>query len=185
MAYKIVERNIGRAGNRQQMLRKQEEWNRKYGKDKWLTGYEINGEFKTREEVIEEIYDHSYFVFLDSHPEVVEELKNAAGVYNPHALLSNSVDIQAATVERYMKARNLSFEGEGLLPIGSYQPRYKKEVVFPKAEELGLTIRNDKIVYPKIAYTLNPFNVPCVIKPEMSIEDFWQSDIKCLAVKTA
>lgn len=181
--YKIVERNIGRAGNRKQMAEKQAVWNCKYGEGNWLTGYEVNGQFKTREAVIEEIYDQSYFVFLDEHPEVVELLKNASGVYNPHALLSNSVDIQAATVERYMEARNLSFAGEGRLPIGSYQPKYKKEPLLKRAqEELGLEVRDGKIIYPKIAYTLNPFSIPCLVKPEMSIEDYWQSDIKCLAV---
>lgn len=180
--YKIVERNIGRAGNRKQMAEKQAVWNRKYGEGNWLTGYEVNGQFKTREAVIEEIYDPSYFVFLDNHPEIVELLKNAAGVYNPHALLSNSVDIQAATVERYMAARNLSFAGEGRLPIGSYQPKYKKEPLLKRAqEEFGLEVRDGKIIYPKIAYTLNPFSIPCIVKPDMSIEDFWQSDIKCLA----
>lgn len=181
--YKIVERKIGRAGNRQQIAKKQEVWNKKYGEGNWLTGYEIDGQFRTREFVIREIYDESYFIFLDANPEVVKELVNSGGVYNPHAILSNSFDIQAATVERYMQSRGLSFEGEGLLPIGSYQPKYNKEPVLKKALELGLVVQDDKIVYPKIAYTLNPFNVPCLLNSEESIEVFWQSDIKCLAVR--
>jgi hypothetical protein len=184
MDYKIVERNIGRAGNKRQMLQKQEEWDRRYGENNWRTGYEINGQFRTRQEVIRDVYDQSYYVFLDKHPELVKELEESGGVFNPHAILSNSVDIQAATVIRYMVERDITFKGERAVPIGSYQPKYNKEKVFEKAVRLGLEIRDEKIVYPKIAYTLNPFNVPCILDAEVSVEAFWQSDIKCLAVKS-
>lgn len=183
MTYEIVEQNIGRAGNFQQAQQKQQKWNNKYGEGNWITGYSINGKFFTREDAIKEIYDPSYFSFLDENPIIVKQLQNASGVFNPHALFSKSVDIQAETIERYMKSRGLSFQGISPLPIGSYQPKKNLETIFLLAEEKGLKVVNNKIQYPQIAYTLSPFKVPCCINPSISIEQFWQSEAKCLAVK--
>jgi len=185
MSYKIVERNIGRAGNKRQMLAKQEEWDNRYGKGNWKTGYEIDGRFFTRDEAIRDIYDNSYILFLEGRPDLVKQLEESGGVFNPHAILSNSVDIQAASVERYMAMIGLTFQGTRKLPIGSYQPqsKYTKRDRLQQARELGLEIYDDRIQYPEIAYTLSPFKVPCSLNPSISIEAFWQSDIKCLAVK--
>jgi len=182
MEYTIIERNIGRAGTKAALQKKAEILNNKYGEGNWQTGYEINGEFHTRESAIEQIFEPSYFKFLDENTKWVDELIASGGVFNPHALFSKSIDLQAVAVDRYMESRNLSYTGVKLLPIGSYQPKHNKDKIFQMAREKGLTV-TDKIIYPPISYALSPFKVPCIIRPEMSIEDFWQSDAKVLAIK--
>lgn len=180
--YEIVERDIGRAGRKDAMLRKQEEWNKKYGEGKWITGYEVEGSFMTREVAINQVYAKAYFDFLDNNPRYVQELQNAAGVFNPHARFSNSVDIQAQIVEAYMKHKGLSFNGTKMIAVGSWQPKNNKEVVFSEMSNLGFQIQNDKIKYPPISYALSPFNIKCLHDSHLSIEGFWQSSSKCLAV---
>lgn len=182
---KIVQRNIGRAGNFKQMQEKKKGLDRIYGEGNWMTGYEVNGRFLTREQAIEEVYNPSYFKILDENRQLVEQLVNAKGVFNPHALLSKSTDIQAQTVECYMKLRGLEFKGNRYeIPIGTYQPKVitdeHKRILYSK----GLNVfRNGKIVYPQISYDLSPYKVPCIINPNISVEEFWQSDAKCIAIK--
>lgn len=165
------------------MLKQQAIWDAKYGADTWVTGYEINGVFLPREEALKEIYFRSYYAFLDAHPEMVRSLSSYSGVYNPHALLSDSTDIQAFCVESYMSDRGWSFGGQSLLPIGAYQPKKMTNRLKSKIESLGLSFNaKGKVVYPSLSYELSPFKVPCVLNSEMSIETFWQSDHKCLAL---
>lgn len=180
--YKIVERNIGRAGRKDQMLRQQEEWNQKYGTNQWLTGYEVNGQFMTREVAIREVYAPAYFYFLDNNPQYVKQLQNSGGVFNPHAYFSNSVDIQSQIVNEYMQYRGLTYNGTNIIAVGTWQPKRDKEPVFQKMQELGYSIQNDKIQYPSISYDLSPYKIMCLHNSELSVEDFWQSEAKCLAV---
>lgn len=183
MAYKIVERNIGRAGNKFQIEQKQKEWDHRFGKGKWLTGYEVNGQFMTREEAIEKVYDAAYFDYLDRNRSIVEVLKEYSGVFNPHALFTNSTDIQAQTIERYFNSRRISFTGKikEKAPIGTWQPkdmlRYESKIRIA-----GLRIENGRIVYPSIAKYLSPFSIKTLHDNNMSVEGFWQSSAKCLAV---
>lgn len=181
--YTIVERNIGRAGTKEQAKQKQILWNQKYGEGAWLTGYEVNGKFMTREDAIVEVYNKAYFAFLDQNPKYVTQLVNSAGVFNPHALFTNSVDIQASTIQEYMNSKGLTFQGQGYIPIGTWQPKHNKDIIFKRATEMGLKIVGDKISYPPISYALSPFNITCLHNPKLSVEGFWQSGSKCLAVK--
>lgn len=182
MRYRVVERNIGRARSKQEMLKKQAHWDETYGAGNWVTGYELPDGFKTRDEAIVEIYDKSYFDWLDRNPKFVDEILSYSGVYNPHALLSNSTDLQARSIERYIEIENLSFHGTRPLPVGAYQPKQMSPSVEAKVREMGLSVKEGKIVYPKISYKLSPYSVPCILDPSKSIEAFWQSGIKCLAI---
>lgn len=183
MGYRIVEKAIGRAGNKAQMERKQIDWDRKYGKGKWITGYEVNGQFMTRDEAVEKVYDAAYFAYLDNRKAVVNMLVDYDGCFNPHARFTNSTDIQAQTIDRYLKARGLKFNcGRGFeVAIGTWQPRdiarYESKI-----KALGYTIYNGKIQYEALSQMLSPFNIKTLHDPSLSVEDFWQSSAKCLAV---
>lgn len=183
MAYRIVQQNIGRAGNKFQMEQKQREFDSRYGKGKWLTGYEVNGQFMTREEAIEKVYDAAYFAYLDKRPAVVEMLVDYDGCFNPHARFTNSTDIQAQTINRYLKARGLKFNcGRGFeVAIGTWQPRDMARYE-SKIKAFGYTIYNGRIQYDTISQMLSPFNIKTLHDPNLSVEDFWQSSAKCLAV---
>jgi hypothetical protein len=50
MAWRVVERRIGRAGNLQRRTARQRGWDRKYGECNWEVGYVIEGRFVPREE---------------------------------------------------------------------------------------------------------------------------------------
>ncbi len=184
MTFVIVERNIGRAGTRKQSLEKQKIWNQKYGEGNWKTGYEFEGKFITREEAIEKIYYPSYFKFLDEHPEVVQEILEYEKVFNPHAYFTNSVDIQAVAIEEYLKQRNLSCKGnKKFLAIGVWQPRNNKESIFKEAKEMGIRNNSEKLLYPKASYALSPFKIMCWHNSNLSVEAYWQSEFKVLAVR--
>ena len=68
MAWKIIERKIGRAGGEKQRFARQREWNHKYGEDSWAIGYVIAIEFIRQEDAVFEIYNPSYAMHLDEHP---------------------------------------------------------------------------------------------------------------------
>lgn len=180
--YKIVEKNIGRAGNKYKMEEQKKEWDKKYGSGNWKTGYEFNRNFITREEAIEQIYDLAYFHYLNNHPEIVEQLKKAKDVFNPHAIFSKSTDIQAETVKRYMNSKRLKFVGNNYIPIGTYQPKNITPYHEKMIKQYGLIVYNGKIQYSQISYDLSPYNIKCLHDPNLSVEDFWQSSAKCLGI---
>jgi len=178
----IVERNLGRAGNKEKREEQQNTWNSKYGKHNWVTGYEVAGKFIPYKRAISKIYDASYFKFLDDNPDVRQAVIAACGVFNPHALFTGNMDIQAKTIERYMKSRGFEFQGKDWLPIGTFRPHRITLHTLSKATKKGLKISNGYIKYPEVSKKLSPFNVPCIVDEAQSVEYFWQSDAKCLAI---
>jgi len=73
MPWRIVERRIGRAGGLKQRTARQREWDEKHGRDNWLIGYVIDGEFVSQEDALETVYYKSYEEHFARHPEDLEE----------------------------------------------------------------------------------------------------------------
>ena len=49
MPWKVVERQIGRAGGLRRRTARQREWDRQYGEGNWQVGYVIGGRFVPQE----------------------------------------------------------------------------------------------------------------------------------------
>jgi hypothetical protein len=159
MAWKVVERRIGRAGGVKQREGRQREWDRKYGEDAWMVGYVIDGGFVPQEEAIGTIYNRSYEQHFAEHPEDLEDLiKTAKVLRNPHAMATTGVDLQVPAIMSYLKQRGLALQGTEVVDIGSYGERSH-----------ALSIR------------LSPVHIRVVGDSSMTLEKFWQNK-KCLAV---
>lgn len=157
--WRIVQRRIGRAGGVRQRVARQRAWDRQHGVDRWAVGYVIDGAFVLQEDALESVYQRSYEAWLDAHPEEVEALiHTAATLRNPHAEATTGVDLQVPAILEYLRRRGLALLGREVVDIGSYG-----EASHP------------------ISVRLSPATIPCVIKPEWSLEAFWQKR-KCLAV---
>jgi hypothetical protein len=159
MAWKVVERRIGRAGGVKQLEGRQREWDRKYGEDAWMVGYVIDGGFVPQEEAIGTIYNRSYEQHFAEHPEDLEDLiKTAKVLRNPHAMATTGVDLQVPAIMSYLKQRGLALQGAEVVDIGSYGDRSH-----------ALSIR------------LSPVHIRVAGDSTMTLEKFWQNK-KCLAV---
>lgn len=158
MAWKIVERKLGKAGNSKQRQKRQREWDRKYG-DNWLIGYVVDHEFISQEDALERVYYESYKAHFESHPEDLEELIQTAKVLrNPHAVATGGVDLQVPAIQQYLTSNQLNLQGQEVVDIGSFGSRSHK-----------------------ISVRLSPLTIKCAVAPKMTLEQFWQEK-KCLAV---
>ena len=52
MAWKVVERRVGKAGSLKQRTGRQREWDSKYGEGKWEIGYIVEGHYISQEEAL-------------------------------------------------------------------------------------------------------------------------------------
>lgn len=158
MGWRVVERRIGKAGGPKQRAKRQREWDRKHG-DNWAIGYVIDGAFVLQEDALSSVYHRSYEAFLDAHPEEVDELVRTAGsLRNPHAAATGGVDLQVPAIRAYLQRRGRRLEGSEQVDIGSFGD-----------------------VSHAISVRLSPLTIPCVVKPEWTLEAFWQKR-KVLAV---
>lgn len=158
MAWKIVERKIGKAGNSKQQQQRQRDWTRKYG-DNWMIGYVIEGEFIAQEEAIQLIYYQSYALHFRTHPQDLEELlQTAKSLRNPHAEATGGVDLQVPAIMDYLHQHQLTLKGTVVLDIGTFGDSSHK-----------LSVR------------LSPLTIQVVGNPKMTLEQFWQEK-KCLAI---
>jgi hypothetical protein len=160
MAWKVVERRIGRAGGERQRAARQREWDRLYGADNWAVGYVIDGEFVLQEEALESVYYRSYEAHFRDHPEDLQELIGLAkALRNPHAEATTGVDLQVPAVTKYLERHGLELRGREVVDIGTWQGERS---------------------HP-ISVRLSPLHVRCVLDQKLTLEEWWQSK-KCLAV---
>jgi hypothetical protein len=160
MAWRVVERRIGRAGNLQRRTARQREWDRKYGEGKWEVGYVIGGRFVPQEEALESVYYRSYADHFAARPGDLEELIRTAGrLRNPHAEATGGVDLQVPAVLAYLKRNGLKLAGTEVVDIGTWHGRASH----------ALSVR------------LSPLHVRLAGDPKRTLEQFWQEE-KCLAV---
>ena len=112
MPWKIVARKIGRAGGLKQRLKKQREWDQKYGEGEWMIGYVIDGEFVSQEEALQSIYYQSYVHHFEKHPTDLEELiTTGKTLRNPHAIATSGVDLQVPAIMQYLHEHHLELKG--------------------------------------------------------------------------
>ena len=160
MAWRVVERRIGRAGGLRERTDRQRGWDRAYGADGWEVGYLIDGAFVPQAEAVESVYRASYAEHFARHPADLDELiRTAARLRNPHAEATTGVDLQVPAILAYLARRGLALGGTELVDIGSWQGRASH----------ALSIR------------LSPLTIAAVGEPKLTLEQFWQRR-KCLAV---
>ena len=112
MAWRVVERHIGRAGGLLERTRRQREWDRKYGEGNWEVGYVIGGPFVPQDEALEAIYYKSYAEYFEAHPADLEELIHLAkDLRNPHAEATTGVDLQVPAILAHLARRGLTLQG--------------------------------------------------------------------------
>ena len=158
MAWKIVERKIGRAGGIKQRNARQLEWDHKYGD--WVVGYVIDGDFVSQEDALESIYYRSYEEHFKAHPDDLQELIHLAKTLrNPHADATTGVDLQVPAIMDYLERNGLALLGSEVVNIGTF----------------------DGKATHAISIRLSPLTIKCCLKPKITLESFWQ-DKKCLAV---
>jgi len=160
MAWRVVERKIGRAGGEKQRAGRQQEWDRAYGPDNWAVGYVIDGTFQLQEEALESVYFRSYEQHFREHPADLEELISLAKVLrNPHAEATTGVDLQVPAIMDYLQRNGLELRGQEVVDVGTW---------------------NGERSHP-ISVRLSPLHIRCALDPSMTLETWWQSK-KCLAV---
>ena len=160
MAWRVVERKIGRAGGVKQRTARQREWDQKYGESNWAVGYVIDGTFVPQEVALESIYNRSYEQHFAAHPEDLEELiRLAKRLRNPHAEATTGVDLQVPAILVYLERHGLRLQGAEVVDIGSWK---------------------GKASHP-ISIRLSPLHIPVTGDPKTTLEQFWQ-ERKCLAV---
>ncbi len=158
MSWKIVERKIGKAGNRKQRQKRQTEWSKKYGNN-WLIGYLIKGEFVSQEDALESIYYKSYELHFENYPTDLEELIYLAkSLNNPHAKATGGVDLQVPAIMNYLSKNNLKLKDNQVVDIGTFGESSHK-----------------------ISVRLSPLTIKVVLNAKTTLEKFWQEK-KCLAV---
>lgn len=158
MAWKVVERKIGKAGDLKQRQKRQREWDKKYG-DNWMIGYVMDGEFISQEDALESVYYESYAEHFQEHPDDLKELiETAKTLKNPHSELTGGVDLQVPAIMQYLDQNNLELQGKDVVDIGSFGTRSHK-----------------------ISVRLSPLTIKVIGNPKMTLEKFWQEK-KCLAV---
>ncbi len=160
MAWRVVERKIGRAGGTKQRVARQRDWDRKYGEDQWAIGYILDGQFVLQDQALESIYYRSYEEHFATHPDDLAELiALAKSLRNPHAEATTGVDLQIPAIMDYLRRNKLEFSGTEVVDIGSWQG----EASHP------------------ISIRLSPLHIKVVGDPKSTLEKFWQEK-KCLAV---
>jgi hypothetical protein len=158
MSWIIRERKIGKAGDLKQRMKRQREWDTKYGEN-WMIGYVIEGVFVSQEDALESIYYESYKQHFEKNPEDLQTLiKTAKSLRNPHADLTGGVDLQVPTIMTYLERHALKLEGNEVVDIGTYGSRSHK-----------------------ISVRLSPLTIKVAGSNNMTLEKFWQEK-KCLAV---
>lgn len=163
MSLEIVS-SLGRAGNTSNREAKKIEWDLKYGKDNWQIIYKYKDKIMTREEALRDIYYKSYYLYLKNNSNILETLcKSANTIYNPHSFNTGGVDLQCPAVLDSLEKLNRKLEGTERIAIGTWGTKKGLE-------------------YPKISYTLSPYNVPIWFDTTISVEKFWQ-EYKFLAIK--
>jgi hypothetical protein len=159
MGWEIVERKIGKAGDRKNQQKNQSAWDKKYGEGAWMIGYMLNDEFVSQDEALESVYYKSYETHFQNCPEDLAELiQTAKTLRNPHALLTGGVDLQVPAILQYLHKNGLSLQGKEVMDIGSYGNRSHK-----------LSVR------------LSPLTIKAFGQEKLTLEQFWQ-DKKCLAI---
>jgi hypothetical protein len=162
MSWKIVERRIGKAGGLKQRTARQREWTAKYGEG-WTVGYVLDGEFVTREDALERVYQRSYDEHFAAHPDDLDELlRTAKKLRNPHADATTGVDLQVPAVLRYLETHGLTLRGDEVVDIGTWNGERSH----------ALSVR------------LSPLTIACAVEPERTLEDWWQRR-KVLAVRVS
>ncbi|MEZ4450542.1 MAG: hypothetical protein R3B09_13765 [Nannocystaceae bacterium] len=160
MAWRIVERRLGKAGGFKAREGRQREWDRKYGEDTWAVGYEIDGEFVRQEAALESVYQASYEAHFDAHPDDLEELcRVAKTLRNPHAEATTGVDLQVPAILESLRRRGLALEGREVVDIGTWE---------------------GKASHP-LSVRLSPLTIACAVDEGRTLEQFWQAR-KVLAV---
>jgi hypothetical protein len=159
MAWKIVERKIGRAGGAKEREARQREWTKKHGEG-WTVGYVVDGAFVTQEEALESVYYRSYERHFADHPEDLDELlRTAKRLRNPHAEATTGVDLQVPAILDYLKRNKLELRGAEVVDIGTWAGERSH----------AMSVR------------LSPLTIACVLDPKLTLEKWWQNK-KCLAV---
>ncbi len=160
MAWKIIERRLGRAGGIKARNARQREWDKKFGEGNWAIGYLVDGEFILQEDALESIYYKSYEEHFSAHPDDLTELIGLAKeLRNPHAEATTGVDLQVPAIIEYLKRNSLKLQGQERVDIGSWQGKNSH----------AISIR------------LSPLHIKAAGHPNMTLEKFWQSK-KCLAI---
>jgi len=160
MAWRVVQRRIGRAGPRKRREGRQRDWDRQYGESNWEVGYVIDGAFVRQEEAIESVSNRSYEEYFHQHPADLKELiALARRLRNPHAEATTGVDLQVPAILEYLRRHQLQLRGREVVDIGSW----------------------DGVASHAISVRLSPLQIRVVGEPKMTLEQFWQ-DNKCLAV---
>lgn len=160
MAWRIVERRLGKAGGIKAREARQHEWDRKHGEDLWAVGYEIDGAFVRQEEALESVYQASYEAHFDAHPGDLEELCAVAkALRNPHAEATTGVDLQVPAILESLRRRGLALRGREVVDIGTWEGRASHP----------LSVR------------LSPLTIACAVDEGRTLEQFWQAR-KVLAV---
>ena len=160
MPWKVVERQIGRAGGLRRRTARQREWDRQYGEGNWQVGYVIDGRFVPQEEALESVYYRSYADHFAAHPEDLDDLVRVAkALRNPHAEATTGVDLQVPTIVKYLERHGRRLEGAEVVDIGTWRGRASHP----------LSVR------------LSPLHVRLAGNPKMTLEQFWQEK-KRLAV---
>lgn len=160
MAWKVVDRRIGRAGGLKRRTSRQREWDRQYGDGCWAVGYVINGDFVSQEDAVESVYYRSYEKHFEDHPKDLEELIETAKLLrNPHAEATTGVDLQVPAIMDYLARSGLSLQGSEVVDIGTWNGERSHA----------------------ISVRLSPLHIRCALKPKMTLESYWQQK-KCLAV---
>jgi hypothetical protein len=160
MAWRVVERNIGRAGGIRERTARQRDWDRTYGEDNWAVGYVIDGAFILQEDAVESIYYRSYEAHFARHPaDLAELIALARTLRNPHAEATTGVDLQVPAIMAYLERHGLMLQGTERVDIGTWQG----------------------IASHPISVRLSPLQIKVVGSDSTTLEKFWQSK-KCLAV---
>ena len=159
MAWRVIERKIGKAGGPKQRATRQREWNQKYGEGNWEIGYTIDGEFVPQEEALDTVYYKSYQEHFKNNPDDLNELISIAKkLRNPHSEMTLGVDLQVPAIMKYLHDNNLELRGNEVVDIGTYGSRSHA-----------------------ISVRLSPLTIKCCLNQNITLEKFWQ-DKKCLAI---
>lgn len=160
MAWRVVQRRLGRAGGERERLRRQRDWDRRHGEGLWAIGYLLDAEFITQDEAFERIYIPSYADYFDTHPKDLHELLATAKVLrNPHARATTGVDLQVPAILEILRTRSLTLQGTEVVDIGTWKNQASHA----------------------ISVRLSPLHIPCHGQDKLTLEKFWQSK-KCLAL---
>lgn len=152
MAWEIVERRLGRAGDPKRRAARQRAWDRRYGEGAWCVGYQVDGEFVASDEAFLRVYAPSYAAYFAAHPDDALELAALAkSLRNPHAAATGAVDLQVPAVLMALERLGLELTGRERVDIGSWRGEAS----------------------PPISVRLSPLQIP-VLGGERSLESYWQ-----------